>query len=239
MPPPPTGSSCNLGDLIDHGPDSAAVLRDMFGLIDAGRGLFLLGNHEFKLARCWPASTCDRWVSARRRWPARRRLCARLLAEVARRAAVAVCGNAVFVHGGFHTAMLDALRRSSARAGRGRSWPARLYGEPTGRTQPDGYPERSLRWVDRIPAGITVYCGHDRRSPRRPAVVAAGAAGGRRCSSTPARARAGTCPGSISIRCRLVMVSVESGSVRTWRLGMILLLKVSDSSRSTFACAKR
>ena len=30
--------------------------------------------------------------------------------------------------------------------------------------QPDGYPERSLNWVDRIPAGTTVYCGHDRRS---------------------------------------------------------------------------
>jgi protein phosphatase len=39
-----------------------------------------------------------------------------------------------------------------------------LFGEPTGRQQPDGYPERSLRWVDRIPAGLTVYCGHDRRS---------------------------------------------------------------------------
>ena len=39
-----------------------------------------------------------------------------------------------------------------------------LYGEPTGRTQQDGFPERSLGWVDRIPAGMTVYCGHDRRS---------------------------------------------------------------------------
>src|SRR5580704_16517968 len=40
-----------LGDLIDGGPDSASVLRTMFALIDAGRGLFLVGNHEFKLAR--------------------------------------------------------------------------------------------------------------------------------------------------------------------------------------------
>src|SRR5271157_4676062 len=40
-----------LGDLIDQGPDSATVLRAMFALIDARRGLFLLGNHEFKLAR--------------------------------------------------------------------------------------------------------------------------------------------------------------------------------------------
>src|ERR1035437_10638899 len=40
-----------LGDLVDYGPDSAEVLRLMFRLIDEGRGLFLLGNHDFKLAR--------------------------------------------------------------------------------------------------------------------------------------------------------------------------------------------
>jgi protein phosphatase len=53
-----------------------------------------------------------------------------------------------------------------------------LYGEPTGRIQPDGYPERSLRWVDRIPAGLTVYCGHDRRSVNGRPYVRTGAAGG-------------------------------------------------------------
>src|SRR5579862_7582461 len=40
-----------LGDLTDYGPDSAATLRIMFDLIDRGRGLFLLGNHDLKLAR--------------------------------------------------------------------------------------------------------------------------------------------------------------------------------------------
>ena len=40
-----------LGDLVDYGPDSAGVLRAMFDLIDAGRGIFLLGNHDHKLAR--------------------------------------------------------------------------------------------------------------------------------------------------------------------------------------------
>ncbi len=28
--------------------------------------------------------------------------------------------------------------------------------------QPDGYPERRLRWIDHIPADHVVYCGHDR-----------------------------------------------------------------------------
>ena len=73
-------------------------------------------------------------------------------------------GDAIFVHGGFHTDMLDhpppphGLDRPHGAVARA------LYGEPTGRIQPDGYPERSLRWVDRIPAGVTVYCGHDQRS---------------------------------------------------------------------------
>src|SRR3954468_19513660 len=40
-----------LGDLTDYGPDNAGTLRIMFRLIDEGRGLFLLGNHDLKLAR--------------------------------------------------------------------------------------------------------------------------------------------------------------------------------------------
>ena len=40
-----------LGDLTDGGPDNAGVLRQMFRLIDEGRGLFLLGNHDRKLGR--------------------------------------------------------------------------------------------------------------------------------------------------------------------------------------------
>src|SRR5271157_1407123 len=40
-----------LGDLADHGPDSAGTLRMMFDRLEAGGGLFLLGNHDLKLAR--------------------------------------------------------------------------------------------------------------------------------------------------------------------------------------------
>ena len=104
---------------------------------------------------------------------------ARMMQEVARAPAWLLHGDAVFVHGGFHTDMLagpapplglDRPRGALARA---------LYGEPTGRMQPDGFPERSLRWVDRIPDGLTVYCGHDRRSSDGRPYVRAGAQGGR------------------------------------------------------------
>ena len=46
-----------LGDLIDDGLDSSGALEIMFRLIDEKRGLFLLGNHDFKLARALRGDT--------------------------------------------------------------------------------------------------------------------------------------------------------------------------------------
>jgi len=168
-----------LGDLSDHGPDSAGTLRMMFDRVEQGRGLFLLGNHDLKLARALAKeqgrvepvvqatlSQLDENLKAR----------ARLM--IAQAPAWVRHKNALFVHGGFHTAMLEepsggqGLERPQGPVARA------LYGEPTGRMQPDGYPERSLRWVDRIPAGLTVYCGHDRRSQDGRPYVRRGTNGG-------------------------------------------------------------
>jgi hypothetical protein len=150
---------------VDHGPDSAGTLRMMFDLVEAGRGLFILGNHDLKLARALSGdqvriepvvqASIDQLDDELR---------TRVQRQVAEAPAWIRHGPALFVHGGFHTAMLEqpspdhGLERPHGPLARA------LYGEPTGRAQPDGYPERSLRWVDRIPAGLTVYCGHDRRS---------------------------------------------------------------------------
>ncbi|MDR3535287.1 MAG: metallophosphoesterase [Acetobacteraceae bacterium] len=169
-----------LGDLADHGPDSPATLRLMFRLIDEGRGLFLLGNHDLKLARTLAGQSLreDRVVQATIA-QLDETLRARMVLEASRAPAWLRQGDALFVHGGFHTDMLntpapefglDRPRGALARA---------LYGEPTGRMQPDGFPERSLRWVDRIPHGLTVYCGHDRRSTDGRPYVRIGVLGGR------------------------------------------------------------
>jgi protein phosphatase len=168
-----------LGDLTDYGPDNAGTLRIMFRLIDEGRGLFLLGNHDLKLARFLDGrqvrneGTLDGTLAqldvALRQ---------RVVAEVTCAPAWLQRDGDLFVHGGFHTAMLErgapehGLERAQGVMARA------LFGEPTGRTQPDGYPERSLRWVDRIPAGVTVYCGHDRRSSDGRPYIRKGAAGG-------------------------------------------------------------
>jgi protein phosphatase len=169
-----------LGDLTDGGPEPAEALRLMFALIDAGRGLFLLGNHDLKLARALAgrgvrigpelAATLAHLDAPLRQ---------RALAEIARAPAWLRQGRAFFVHASFHTAMLAAppppalARRPEGPLARA------LFGETTGRMQPDGYPERRIDWIDRIPTGLTVYCGHDWRSTDGRPWVRQGAAGGR------------------------------------------------------------
>ncbi|MFL5288762.1 MAG: metallophosphoesterase [Rhodopila sp.] len=169
-----------LGDIADHGPDSAATLRMMFDRVEQKRGVFILGNHDLKLARTLAGEPVRsepvvQATIAQMDEPLKHRAI-RLIAE----APVWLRhGDALFVHGGFHTAMLEhaspphGLDRPHGPVARA------LYGEPTGRIQPDGYPERSLRWVDRIPVGVTVYCGHDRRSTDGRPYIRRGVLGGK------------------------------------------------------------
>lgn len=168
-----------LGDLTDYGPRSADALAIMFRVIDQRRGLFLLGNHDHKLARMLAGQAVQPSAHltatfAQLDAPMKQRA----LQEITRAPAWIRRGDWLFVHGGFHTEMLE---HPSPILGLGRPAGAlsrALFGEPTGRTQPDGYPERSLRWVDRIPAGLTVYCGHDRRSVTQQPLTLRGILGG-------------------------------------------------------------
>ncbi|MBS0643056.1 MAG: metallophosphoesterase [Acetobacteraceae bacterium] len=169
-----------LGDIVDHGPDSAATLRMMFDRMEQGSGLFLLGNHDLKLARTLAGEPvrAEPVVQATiaQMDDALKERAVRLISEAP---AWLRHGANLFVHGGFHTVMLQ-LEAPEHRLARPQGPMARaLYGEPTGRIQPDGYPERSLRWVDRIPRGITVYCGHDRRSTDGRPYVRRGVLGGK------------------------------------------------------------
>jgi protein phosphatase len=167
-----------LGDLTDGGPDSAGALRLMFRMLDEGRGLFVLGNHDRKLARALAGDrvragpALQETISALDD-PLKQRVCH----EVARAPAWLMNGKSFFVHAAFHTAMLGhdpplALGPVDPLLSRA------LFGETTGRTQPDGFPERLLRWVNHIPAGLKVYCGHDQRSRDGRPWVAQGDGGG-------------------------------------------------------------
>ena len=153
-----------LGDLADGGEDSAATLGIALDLLERGRGLFLLGNHDHKLARLLSgrAVKADAALTATAA-QLDAGLRARVLAAITRAPAWLRRGHAFFVHGGFHTAMLHQLPPPFGGKVEGPLARA-LFGQTTGRRQPDGYPERLLDWVNRIPAGLTVYCGHDVRS---------------------------------------------------------------------------
>jgi protein phosphatase len=154
-----------LGDLVDYGPDSAGALRIMFSLMDRGQGLFLLGNHDLKLARLLLGQNVR--VNAQLLATVQQLdepLRARVVAEAERAPLWLRSGHRLFVHAGFHTDMLQGPS-PPVLIGRALGISARaLFGEPTGQVQEDGFPERSLRWVNRIPPGMTVYVGHDRRS---------------------------------------------------------------------------
>ncbi len=168
-----------LGDLGDGGSDSAAVLRRMLAVLEAGRGLFLLGNHDAKLARAL-AGRQVRVDAALAATVAQLDppLAARVAAAIARAPAWLRQGARLFVHGAFHPAMLTSPPPAELPQQVTGPLACALYGQTTGRMQPDGFPERSLRWVDRIPAGLTVYCGHDRRSADGRPYVLRGAGGG-------------------------------------------------------------
>ncbi|CAH2599206.1 Phosphatase [Rhodovastum atsumiense] len=167
-----------LGDLTDNGPDSAGALRIALRLRAERRGLFLLGNHDHKLARrlLGREVRTDAALAATLAQldPA---LQAEALEAIRQAPAWLRQGTRFFVHGGFHTTMLATPPPAFGTRPTGALARA-LFGQTTGRMQRDGYPERVLDWIDRIPPGLTVYCGHDMRSTDGRPWMRQGAAGG-------------------------------------------------------------
>lgn len=154
----------------------------MLQLVREGRGIFILGNHDRKLARV---------LSGRR--PHIESHLEKTLQQITsgglalkRNELASALNNApawiaihhtIFVHGAFHPAMMTSSPYGATR----RMTPVfsrALFGETTRVIQPDGYPERSLRWVDHIEDGYHVYCGHDNRSKNGLPYVKRGAKGG-------------------------------------------------------------
>jgi protein phosphatase len=168
-----------LGDLVDDGPDTPGALDIMFGLIDAGNGMFLLGNHDFKLARALRGDDVH-GVALQRTLaelsPAQK---ARALTEIIAAPGWISTRHAFFVHGAYHRAMPhEAVPPFPASRPDGLLARA-LYGQTSGRVMGGGKPERLLRWVDDIRPGVTVYCGHDRRSSDGRPYVRSNEAGGK------------------------------------------------------------
>jgi protein phosphatase len=169
-----------LGDLVDEGPDTPGALEIMFRLLDEHRGLFILGNHDFKLLRALRGDPVSRPAYLERTLcelePA---LAQRAMREIAQAPAWIAAGDRFFVHGGFHPAMLRQPPPPFP-DGRPDSLLARaIYGQTSGHVTGAGKPERLLHWVNDIPGDLTLYCGHDRRSSNGRPLTITGAKGGK------------------------------------------------------------
>lgn len=175
-----------LGDLTDRGPDSPEVLRQAFALIDSGRGLFLLGNHDHKLRRALLGRAVATEVSGLSVTlgqladaPDGAALKARTIAEVERAPAWIRMGDWGFVHGAWFPPMAHTPPFPDAGARKPDALLSRaLFGEATGRRNADGTPERLLAWVDRLPPGFSAWVGHDCRSTDGRPLVHNGRRGG-------------------------------------------------------------
>jgi hypothetical protein len=170
-----------LGDIADRGPDNAGAWRLVLDLLETGDGSFLLGNHDHKLRRALlgrPVSTAHGLDGTLAALDAP--LAARVADAIAAAPAWRAWGRAFFVHGALHPSMLTTPPPPNAATRR--QDPAlafALYGETSGKPHADGSPERLYGWVDRLPAGLSVYCGHDMRSRDGTVFVQQGRAGGR------------------------------------------------------------
>jgi Calcineurin-like phosphoesterase len=159
-----------LGDLIDRGPDAAGTIRLMLDLWERGDGDLIPGNHDDKFRR-WIAgrrvelesSGLGRTLEQIAADPDSASITRAYAEGVARRPLWRRAGDWFFVHGGFHPAMLRQDEGPPAADKEKAGWLASraLYGETDGTKRPDGYPVRTYRWIDLVPAKIKVVIGHD------------------------------------------------------------------------------
>ncbi len=146
-----------VGDLVDRGPDSPAVLRLVMGAVAAGHALAVPGNHENKLVRALSGRNVQVTHGL-----------AETLAQLAGESDEFRKQVEVFCRDLVSHLVLDAGRLVVAHAGlpekfhgraSGRVRAFALYGETTGETDEFGLPVR-YPWADDYRGGATVLYGH-------------------------------------------------------------------------------
>lgn len=175
-----------LGDIVDYGEQNLAVVDVVYDLVRCGRARMIWGNHERKLTRWLDADfgrdfkgvvsaqgigkTIDEIITAiaadpnfkdrfRARW--------RMLHSNSRQHFVN--REWLFTHGAATKQMWNMQGHSLP----GVHGNMAFFGE-VDEVQPmrdDGYPNRTYRWIDSIPARHTVVVGHDHRDKTQPLMV--------------------------------------------------------------------
>lgn len=169
-----------LGDMVDDGPDTPGALRILFKILDEKRGLSLIGNHDFKLVRALRGEKIHSPATLKTLSELPSEMRERTITELMSAPAWLHLGQSFFVHGGFHPAMLLQPPSQFPVGSRPNPlWARALYGQTTGHVTGAGRPERLLHWVNDIPAGMSVYAGHDQRSTDGRPYIKHGYQGGR------------------------------------------------------------
>ena len=155
--PPPGRQAIFLGDLVDRGPDSPAVLRLVMSMVAAGTALCVPGNHDVKLMRKLRGK--DVQVNHG---------LAETLGQLERESEAFKSEVADFIDSLISHFVLDAGRLVVAHAGMKQRYIGRasgrvrdfaLYGETTGETDSFGLPER-LDWAADYRGPAAVVYGH-------------------------------------------------------------------------------
>ena len=156
-PPPEGRRAVFVGDLVDRGPASPAVLRLVMDMVDGRRALCVPGNHEAKLLRALAGATSRGPTASPRRWssspPSRRSSPrGRPTSSTAWSATLVLDdGKLVVAHAG--------LRRTMHGRASGAVRAFALYGDTTGETDEFGLPVR-YPWADDYRGQAAVVYGH-------------------------------------------------------------------------------
>lgn len=169
----------SLGDLVDRGEHPYEVISLMYERMLQGKAGLTVGNHDDRFRRYYEHLHGDGSLGTFRDdarktiddvGPIRFQEFIKMYYELQTTdvfsSHVHTFDNLVFVHAASHPTIWDSWRKYDSAA------KARfLYGETTGRTDEDGFPERLYNWIEEIPSDRTVIVGHDRKPIFNKAIV--------------------------------------------------------------------
>lgn len=151
-----------LGDLLDGGPWPVETMQIVKHILDAKLGILIIGNHDDKLYRYAlgnEVKLAGAQLQTLRDAPDYelfksliRDLCTHPLATY-----YAYYNQFMFVHAAVHETLWDhpdeLNKKQKAMC---------IYGEVDGTRDETGFPKRTYEWCESVPAGHSVFVGHDR-----------------------------------------------------------------------------
>ena len=161
----------SLGDIVDYGAASAAVIWDFAGRVNRGDALMILGNHERKMTKYFTqvaAGNVRVQIGKAQQatidsFEGRTEIIARFQNLCAASSGIVKIGKTVFTHGAISARFwfTDPDKVSNNRVIENDAFFGQII--PHQRAD-DGFPVRIYDWVNAIPADFTVMVGHDPRS---------------------------------------------------------------------------